>query len=39
MNYLIAIALVFKVGSCSKETPVENDELAGVDFGGRMSQE
>ena len=39
MNYLLAIAFVFTVGSCSKEKPAENEDLAAVDFRGRMSHE
>ncbi len=39
MNYLLTIALVLMVGSCSKERPAENDDLAAVDFKSRIDQE
>ena len=42
MNYVLAIALIFTVGSCSKETAVqdfENEKLVAADFRGRMGQE
>lgn len=39
MNYLFALVLAFTLGSCSKETHLEKEELAALDFKGRMSQE
>lgn len=42
MNYLLAFALIFTVGSCSKETSVqdgENEELAAVEYKSRMDKE
>lgn len=38
MNYLLTIALLFLVGSCSKDTPAENEDLASVEYKSRMNQ-
>ncbi len=38
MNYLLTIALLFLVGSCSKDTPAENEDLASVEYQSRMNQ-
>lgn len=42
MNYVLAIALLFTVGSCSKETSVqdvENEALAALEFRSRIDRE
>lgn len=39
MNHLLAIALVFIMSSCSKETPIENKDLAETNLTGKIYQE
>ncbi len=41
LNYLLTIVLLFLIGSCSKDTPVqdiENEELAAVEYKSRLYQ-
>lgn len=38
MNHLLVIALSFVIGSCSKEMPIENEELAATDYKSRIDQ-
>lgn len=38
MHYLLSFVLLFVIGSCSKEAPAENEELAAIDFRSRIDQ-
>ena len=39
MNYLLTLGLLFALGSCSKETSVENEELTPANLRSRVNQE